>query len=1296
MSRTIIFSFFVMIFLVSSSVYAGWQLDSYNTISVFFPMNGTSSPLKASNIPSIQANCSATCPTFNQPGKIDKSIYLESGKIMTTSSAGRLKMNTTSFTLEYWWKPTANVSFGAILGYYTNANSYLEIFTGAGATRLYIYHYGSASDYVREYTTASIAASGGWHFYSWVFNRVTSGRYELWIDGVNQSNGTKPLALNFSRSGTAPAFNASVWRFGRVLTGDSVAQGYLADVQWYRKALNASQISAHYANNSPTSTQQWPYGIGGAGSVAPVVTVDYPTSTVHYNTLTWNKSIIFHTDKRSNCTLNDSAFTRSYSNGTNFRFTTSGTNRNYSIQYRCNYSTAWTNSTFWFVYDTVNPALSYSLTPSTPTGYVNRNFTLNVSWYDMYLYQANTTITKISDGSLMYYRYSGTLGGSTRWYNSSTLINLTGWTETSYELRMKGVDTHTDKDFNEAKTASLTKDTSKGTINTAALKLKKDNVNFEMPKDMDLQTEDCGDRICLIFTTTKTKEKKTVNFKATKVDYLADSPYKAHFIINGTYWIDFEGAKGISVTKLAKDNYAVSFDMPDSSLRTHSIGGLNVVTTTTTFVYDKTKPTFTGNKSVPQAIAVLLHFNSSEATNYTYKIGATCGFHNVSNGTSGVYSTEHTINAGGLHVNRTYYFNITITDIAGNKKNACYGATTLSTGIIASQCQLSADNSNNQFKISGLFTSNGENAYFNHRLYVNGSVVDWRIWNSSSRGVIGNYNITGVPGPTNENNAFDGDLTTYADYTGSPVFQAYNISKKIKTNRIRELKLNISLMNNAMFPGTTSIEFFCAYSNDYSTDVISLGTASGHAAAQVTYQLNISNTTAPGCLNLSSNYFIILAANQIGGDVRIYEIMNQTILSIPPNPKFYAPNSLVNFYNYSNPAYGTYVASCQASDTTINSSWVNSSAITIPYISLSIYDEMTLKRMRIENISAVRLDSFCDDKVERLNLTAATTIVNFTCMPNYINLWFIYNSNVTYYRTLIPSDVMFSNVSFYMIDLTNLRMIAVLWDTKVEDLIGYYSRVPFYVRKVTQYNGTIDIIQQILDNENKAHLYLVKDETYSTTVYGTDGSVRSVGNLLASSAGNKIITLPPITMDYTDAVKNRDITYVVTLNLTSRTLRAHYNDKGLKTNWVYISVVNKTDGSILSANNYTGVNNVTDTVIIKANETYAWYIKYSNTYVGIGTGGSAIGNVAPGINLDWIFPGDAIKTEKLKHFMGAAVLLGTALIFPAEYIVMGIILLIIEIPVLITFGWLGWSPILVGVLCAVIGIEAIRLVLRFR
>ncbi len=200
------------------------------------------------------------------------------------------------------------------------------------------------------------------------------------------------------------------------------------------------------------------------------------------------------------------------------------------------------------------------------------------------------------------------------------------------------------------------------------------------------------------------------------------------------------------------------------------------------------------------------------------------------------------------------------------------------------------------------------------------------------------------------------------------------------------------------------------------------------------------------------------------------------------------------------------------------------------------------------------LSIICSDDVTILNITKNTTPVNITCAYLFLKADATYG-NSSYFRTIQPSYEAFTNITFYMLDLN--------YDTGVEivltinDLTGDYSSGDLAVKRYI--NGSeVTIMSQPFDIESSVTLYFLKDMYYSIEVTNNDGDIRVIGNIIASSPGEKTLTLPEITFyKDDDIVLGDEVLWNYTYNLDTFFIQLVYYDAGNNTINVSFKIMNE-------------------------------------------------------------------------------------------------------------------------------------------
>lgn len=312
-----------------------------------------------------------------------------------------------------------------------------------------------------------------------------------------------------------------------------------------------------------------------------------------------------------------------------------------------------------------------------------------------------------------------------------------------------------------------------------------------------------------------------------------------------------------------------------------------------------------------------------------------------------------------------------------------------------------------------------------------------------------------------------------------------------------------------------------------------------------------------------------------------------------------------------------------------------------------------------------------------------------------MNLWFVYgNTSLSYYRTLIPSfDSSTDNylpVHFYMIDAYNYT--ALKSTITLNDLFGEYDSMPMYVQKHSDLNGTIEIVRQYADVSNKFSIYLIKDETYIINIINKNGIVRTIGSVLVDEAGDKKITLPPISFQSDINYLANDINLSIVFDNDTSVLRVYYLDAGLLTDSVNILLYNATNLNEAQANYTTTSNGFTYSVAYNSNKSYVVDVTFCHQALGCVNQRKYYGQEKKAGYDYGFFSDDPATVTKIKHFLGMCAIVSVGLIIPAEFVVVGFVLMLILFFVLPFFGWLSWNNITISVFSVMCVLEIIRLV----
>lgn len=250
-------------------------------------------------------------------------------------------------------------------------------------------------------------------------------------------------------------------------------------------------------------------------------------------------------------------------------------------------NTSFQTATRTWIYDTTTPTAQINSdnffnslnTTNVTRVQVNKNISMNFSDnIQLFAYEINIT----NGTHTFFYNYSITLSGLT--YNLSNLfVNFSNWTFGTYYVQLAVSDSHTANEIKEYDT----------TIQTSKVKYKTTEKNEIEIRSLDTTS----------VVSTKEKDKYSFEFNyATKIwsvksfilsskypiVYLPASKYKAHFVIISEgvkgNWIDFEGKYSPIVERLNDYEYKISIETDDKKVKFDSIGGLNTLSKTYSFL----------------------------------------------------------------------------------------------------------------------------------------------------------------------------------------------------------------------------------------------------------------------------------------------------------------------------------------------------------------------------------------------------------------------------------------------------------------------------------------------------------------------------------------------------------------------------------------------------------------------------------------------------------------------------------------------------------------------------------------
>lgn len=256
--------------------------------------------------------------------------------------------------------------------------------------------------------------------------------------------------------------------------------------------------------------------------------------------------------------------------------------------------------------------------------------------------------------------------------------------------------------------------------------------------------------------------------------------------------------------------------------------------------------------------------------------------------------------------------------------------------------------------------------------------------------------------------------------------------------------------------------------------------------------------------------------------------------------------------------------------------------------------ESTNTAMNMSKPTTATLKVYCPNGTTNINVSDVTSIyTHITCAYEQIEMFLDYNGT-TYARQLIPAYTE-HNITFYLLDLTGDT--GVQTQITLNDLTNQFSGGTLRVRKAMS-GGSVDIIEQKFDVENKVVLYLLKDNLYTLSVVNSAGTTeRSLGNIIAS-ATSLVITFPSIEFYPNATADSGAISWsYAQSNRTTGLLRMQYLDTNNRTNWVKWSIYNGTNtASLIYTDTITGsgANNATISYAGLPNTTYYACLTYSH------------------------------------------------------------------------------------------------------
>ena len=513
---------------------------------------------------------------------------------------------------------------------------------------------------------------------------------------------------------------------------------------------------------------------------------------------------------------------------------------------------------------------------------------------------------------------------------------------------------------------------------------------------------------------------------------------------------------------------------------------------------------------------------------------------------------------------------------------------------------------------------------------------------------------------------------------------------------------DIGLTNNTNYDFTTIGYGNFSKNDNVSCNVTVLDNATNTANSSDYVIISDTRPSVPTDINFSSsafyyNYNTSFTANgstDIDNDTITYHYqvynLNDSILR-------QEYSSLASYIPVLADSGDTLRVSAKATTTDANSSTTYNETL-IAYLTsatLNIRREKDNSLFDMSNVDDLILSIICSDDVEEVNLTLNVTTINISCAYEYLKLDYDYG-NESYFRIITPTYEAFSNITFYLLDLTVDTAVEII--ININDLSGEYSSGTISIDRYI--NGTqVNIISQPFDIENSATLYLLRNALYSVTVTNNDGDSRVIGNLISSEAGEKTLTLPEINFYPDEIIVGNQLLWNYTYGNTAGNsfIELNYYDGiGGSSNITY-SIYNSSEDRIFRTSLMRTTNLTTGTVTITLNplpnnnityfslleithDSFSYIIKDYAIFVSNGT-------ILVG---DWIggnFVEDDFKTKitDTLFWIGLIAIFIIGLVFDAQNSKIGLVAVMFFMLMFIAFGFIQFGGI-TGVVTSVIGV----------
>ena len=484
-------------------------------------------------------------------------------------------------TINAWVKIDDASSYDAVFSY--GASGIGEEMTAAFRTDNILSLWGSSADSPDiSFTTVG----GVWYMFTAIYN----GTYGfLYVNGTNMWNGS----LTWNTATTSFVIGDRITNPGDSTNYD----GVIDEMGMWNRTLTDNELLELYNNG----VGKFPPFVEEEETSPPTIVNPSPADNAHNNT---------------NVTLNVSHSTAQNDIGYYLYFGTSSTlteadlylnnvTRNAS-EWRSFYTNVSDGTYYWkwkvqnitdgvfssnttqrtWILDTAIPTITlisnngFKADNSTIISNYFNNLTINISFFDINLYQTLVNITNSTDDSV--YNYTNVSITQTT-DNITGIIDISGWTLGNYTIQLAATDSHTLQSIRDYGLKLYTKGIEYATTEGIKIKIE----TLENILDINtFSTQKYKDKYSFKFKFDK--KMNTVRFRLTSSErliYLPDSEYKAHFItLNGLKgnWIDFDGLglnkKDYQIEKVNDFIYDITISgINQKDFEFRSLGGLNLI-----------------------------------------------------------------------------------------------------------------------------------------------------------------------------------------------------------------------------------------------------------------------------------------------------------------------------------------------------------------------------------------------------------------------------------------------------------------------------------------------------------------------------------------------------------------------------------------------------------------------------------------------------------------------------------------------------------------------------------------------